>query len=120
MEEVLGDGSEKLRCTRCEKDLPTAAFHRDRTKPTGYRGDCKKCRGETRAGIRRASSETISSPEQPVSSNPEQRLRAEAQRGALRTLVANHPREFRQLVVAQLRDMSAPLRWRSIGQSESE
>jgi len=33
----------KLKCSKCAKWLRTSEFHRDASKPTGYRSDCIVC-----------------------------------------------------------------------------
>jgi len=31
-------------CTKCGEEKPLVEFHRDRTKPGGYKAECKSCR----------------------------------------------------------------------------
>jgi hypothetical protein len=47
------------RCSACREWLPLKSFTRDRSKPGGYRGECKGCLSDRRT--RRASAEETSS-----------------------------------------------------------
>lgn len=33
-------------CSKCGKEFPTEYFHKDKEKPDGLRGDCRKCKSE--------------------------------------------------------------------------
>lgn len=105
-------------CSKCKVNLRIAEFNKDCTKKDGYKTICRTCSSKASAVYReqKAKGENKPRPKVPVSQvTAEQKLQSEARVMAIKTLIDNHPVEFRRLVARSLERLGAPKRWKQVG-----
>ncbi len=98
-------------CRVCRVGKTIDQYHKDRTKKSGYRGECRTCKAisdSSKTKLKRIAAQ------QSVISKEDQQA-SQANQIALKALVQRHEREFLRLRESARRNLGMVPKWRQLG-----
>lgn len=104
-------------CRICKKELPPEQFHKDRSKSSGRRTECRACKSvldsKKREQKKKDSGQSIKD-KKSTKEAKEAALSSRANQIALKTLVQRHEREFLRLREVARRNLGITPQWRQV------